>query len=208
MSSMKTCPVCGEENPDRARFCMACSSALTDDSLPELRVRKIVTLLFCDITGSTSLGEKLDPESVGRVLAQYYEALKTVVERALARARFRQGNIEEAEQYTGESEHGIPEGTLHFRSRWRAPRALLLAHRGEINEAKRVANEWQRYIDTTDALMHRGDAWMDLAEIFSVEGDLAAARRAAERAVELYTRKIDNCDRERARRFRAELPVT
>jgi tetratricopeptide (TPR) repeat protein len=126
---------------------------------------------------------------------------------ALARACFRQGNIEEAEQYTVESEHGIPEETLHFRSRWRAPRALLLAHRGEINEAKRVANEWQQYIDTTDALMHRGDAWMDLAEIFSVEGDLVAARRGAERAVDLYTRKIDNCDRERARRFQAELPV-
>jgi Tfp pilus assembly protein PilF len=54
--------------------------------------------------------------------------------------------------------------------------------------------------------MHQGDAWMDLAQIFNAEGEMEAARRAAERAVKLYTRKMDNSDRDRARRFLAELP--
>jgi class 3 adenylate cyclase len=78
---MRICPQCGEENPDRARFCMACSTALAEELPGEHRVRKTVTILFCDMTGSTSLGERLDPESVGRVMGRYYEALKAVIER-------------------------------------------------------------------------------------------------------------------------------
>jgi class 3 adenylate cyclase/tetratricopeptide (TPR) repeat protein len=37
--------------------------------------------MFCDVTGSTALGERLDPESLRRVLARYFETAKTVVER-------------------------------------------------------------------------------------------------------------------------------
>ena len=42
--------------------------------------RKTVTVLFCDVTGSTALGERLDPESLRRVLARYFETAKMVVE--------------------------------------------------------------------------------------------------------------------------------
>ena len=42
---------------------------------------KTVTVLFCDVTGSTALGERLDPESLRRVLARYFETAKIVVER-------------------------------------------------------------------------------------------------------------------------------
>jgi class 3 adenylate cyclase/tetratricopeptide (TPR) repeat protein len=43
--------------------------------------RKVVTVLFCDVIGSTALGERLDPESLRRVMAQYFEAMKLVIER-------------------------------------------------------------------------------------------------------------------------------
>jgi class 3 adenylate cyclase len=46
---------------------------------PELR--KVVTVVFCDLTGSTSLGEKLDPESLRRVITGYFEAMKEALER-------------------------------------------------------------------------------------------------------------------------------
>jgi tetratricopeptide (TPR) repeat protein len=151
--------------------------------------------------------ERLYREAFELLLKIGDEAGASAVAGALARACLLHGDLEEAERYTAESERGIPERALHFRSRWRAPRALLLARRGEIQEAKRVAREWQGYIDTTDALMHRGDAWMDLAEILRLEEETAGARRAAERALSLYARKKDKCDSDRAHRFLVGLSV-
>ena len=35
--------------------------------------RKTVTVLFCDVTGSTALGERLDPESLRGVMSRYFD---------------------------------------------------------------------------------------------------------------------------------------
>jgi class 3 adenylate cyclase/tetratricopeptide (TPR) repeat protein len=43
--------------------------------------RKVVTVIFCDVVGSTSLGESTDPEAVRALLARYFECMKTIVER-------------------------------------------------------------------------------------------------------------------------------
>ena len=43
--------------------------------------RKTVTVLFCDITGSTALGETIDPERLRALLARYFERMKAIVER-------------------------------------------------------------------------------------------------------------------------------
>jgi class 3 adenylate cyclase len=43
-------------------------------------VRKTVTILFADVTGSTALGERLDPESLRRVMSRYFEEMKGVLE--------------------------------------------------------------------------------------------------------------------------------
>src|ERR1043166_3333621 len=42
--------------------------------------RKTVTVLFCDVTGSTALGEATDPEALREVLAGYFERMKAIVE--------------------------------------------------------------------------------------------------------------------------------
>lgn len=42
--------------------------------------RKIVTVLFCDVTGSTALGESIDPEALRGLLARYFERMKAIVE--------------------------------------------------------------------------------------------------------------------------------
>jgi class 3 adenylate cyclase len=44
-------------------------------------VRKTVTVLFCDVTGSTALGESTDPEALRGLLARYFEQMKAIVER-------------------------------------------------------------------------------------------------------------------------------
>ena len=43
--------------------------------------RKVVTVLFCDMVGSTRLGESLDPETLRRLMERYFEDMKAVVER-------------------------------------------------------------------------------------------------------------------------------
>ncbi len=43
--------------------------------------RKVVTVLFCDVVGSTALGESTDPEALRAVLARYFERMKEIVER-------------------------------------------------------------------------------------------------------------------------------
>jgi class 3 adenylate cyclase len=73
------CPRCGKQNPDDARFCNACGAELAPTAVRE--VRKTVTVLFADVTGSTALGERLDPESFRRVMARYFEAARTCLER-------------------------------------------------------------------------------------------------------------------------------
>src|SRR5436309_14800805 len=77
---MSTCPSCGHENQPQSRFCSACGLAL-DAEQAVREVRKTVTVVFSDVTGSTALGERLDPESLRRVLARYYEEASRVVER-------------------------------------------------------------------------------------------------------------------------------
>ncbi|MDQ3938439.1 MAG: zinc-ribbon domain-containing protein, partial [Chloroflexota bacterium] len=77
---MITCPRCGAPNADSARFCSACGSPLAT-AAPAAEVRKTVTVLFCDVVGSTSLGEHTDPESLRRVMSRYFDEVRTVVER-------------------------------------------------------------------------------------------------------------------------------
>jgi class 3 adenylate cyclase len=77
---MLVCPGCGRENPDDAKFCNGCGAALVP-AAPAREVRKTVTVLFSDVTGSTSLGERLDPEAVRRVMARWFEAARGVLER-------------------------------------------------------------------------------------------------------------------------------
>ena len=77
---MLICPGCGRGNRDGAQFCDACGSPLTVAS-PGREVRKTVTIVRCDLTGSTALGEKLDSEIFRRVLARYFTEAQAIVER-------------------------------------------------------------------------------------------------------------------------------
>lgn len=76
---MLACPNCGKENPEGFRFCGFCSAQLASGEGRE--VRKAVTVVFTDVSGSTALGEHLDPESLRAVMHRYFEAAKGVFER-------------------------------------------------------------------------------------------------------------------------------
>ena len=76
---MITCPSCGQENPDVAKFCLNCATPLLPKPAPR-EVRKTVTVVFSDVTGSTNLGERLDPESMRRVMSRYFDEMKVALE--------------------------------------------------------------------------------------------------------------------------------
>ena len=71
------CANCGHENSDAARFCEACGAALGVGSGER---RKVVSVLFCDVVGSTALGETTDPEALRALLARYFDRMRGVVD--------------------------------------------------------------------------------------------------------------------------------
>ena len=73
------CPSCGRETADEARFCSACGSPLEVE--PAADVRKTVTVVFCDLVGSTSLGERTDPEALRELMSRYHAELRSILER-------------------------------------------------------------------------------------------------------------------------------
>ena len=77
---MAACPSCGRENADDARFCSACGTAL-GSAEPARESRKVVTILFCDLVGSTALGESTDPEALRARMRRYFEDLRVILER-------------------------------------------------------------------------------------------------------------------------------
>jgi class 3 adenylate cyclase/tetratricopeptide (TPR) repeat protein len=82
---VRSCTSCGRESPDDARFCAACG-ALLDDAEPR-ELRKTVTVLFSDVTGSTAIGERLDPEPLRRLMLRWYKEMKAVCEAHGGRVR-------------------------------------------------------------------------------------------------------------------------
>ncbi len=74
------CPSCGVETRVGTQFCPSCGHRL-DRAVAREEERKLVTVLFADLTGSTALGEQLDPEQLRALLAEYFSAMGSVVER-------------------------------------------------------------------------------------------------------------------------------
>ncbi|HEX3266851.1 MAG TPA: adenylate/guanylate cyclase domain-containing protein [Gaiellaceae bacterium] len=79
----RTCPSCGSEQPASATFCADCGTALREEAqrTDDRQERRIVTVLFADLAGSTALGERLDPEDVRELQNELFELINTEVER-------------------------------------------------------------------------------------------------------------------------------
>ncbi|HEX9299433.1 MAG TPA: AAA family ATPase, partial [Actinomycetota bacterium] len=77
---MRTCPRCGEENPERARFCLRCGEPLAETE-QRRRERKYATALFADLVGSTALAEREDPEVVQSVVGRAFDRLSEEIQR-------------------------------------------------------------------------------------------------------------------------------
>jgi class 3 adenylate cyclase len=83
------CPSCGHGNPPLAKFCASCGTVLAAGSPPSpaivaatsLAERRQVTVMFCDLVGSTALSVQLDPEDLREVMVAYHTYVAETVTR-------------------------------------------------------------------------------------------------------------------------------
>src|SRR5829696_8523966 len=76
---VQICSFCGGELPKRFRFCGFCGSPLETGTFVK-EARKTVTVVFCDLKGSTNLGEALDSESLRELMSRYFERMSAILE--------------------------------------------------------------------------------------------------------------------------------
>jgi class 3 adenylate cyclase len=78
-AGMPACRACGQDNPEIARFCLACGAPLEGDA-PRREERRIVSVVFVDLVGFTSRSERLDPEDVRAILTPYHGTVRDELE--------------------------------------------------------------------------------------------------------------------------------
>jgi class 3 adenylate cyclase/tetratricopeptide (TPR) repeat protein len=80
MIDAATCPSCGAANLPSSRFCSTCGKAMEPAGAAPAETRKTVTVLFCDATSSTALGERIDPESLRALMTRYFDVMREIIE--------------------------------------------------------------------------------------------------------------------------------
>lgn len=78
------CPSCGTLNPEGFAFCGTCGTSLAaapPSSAQPTEERKVVTILFADVTGSTPMAERLDPEQMRAIMARFFQTMAEVIGR-------------------------------------------------------------------------------------------------------------------------------
>ncbi len=138
-----------------------------------------------------------DPAGAEAMVRPAVEALQRMGERSmmssavavLAEALFQQGKHDEAMLATMISEEATAEDDVASQMAWRGVRAKILAARGQLSEAKRLAREGVAHGERTDFLNMRGDAHLDLATVLEAAGESREAASEVEEAVRLFHRK-------------------
>ena len=119
--AVAACGACGAALPPEARFCPACG-APAETGPPAIaatepaRERKMATMLFADLVGSTALAEAHDPEIVSRLVGGIFERLAEEIGRY-------EGTIEKFAGDAMLAVFGVP--TIHEDDPERAVRAAL-----------------------------------------------------------------------------------
>jgi class 3 adenylate cyclase/tetratricopeptide (TPR) repeat protein len=129
---VRTCPNCGEENPARARFCLACGVELAE-ARDEFESRRTVTVVFLDLVDSTAITGALDPEAHRRVQGRFFDELRAVLER-------HGGTLEKFIGDAVMAVFGIP--TLHEDDALRAVRAATEAREAMAALNAELRSSW------------------------------------------------------------------
>lgn len=176
------CPSCGTLNPEGFAFCGSCGASLTaptpaPPAAPSAaEERKVVTIMFADLSGSTPMAERLDPEQMRSVMARFFEAMAQVIGRY-------EGTVERFIGDEVKAVFGVP--AAHEDDPERAVRAALAMQErlndlnGELPASLGRALQMHIGINTGEVVVSRQVAGKDE---FTVTGDavhLAARLRSA-----------------------------
>jgi class 3 adenylate cyclase/tetratricopeptide (TPR) repeat protein len=155
------CAHCGEENSDRARFCIRCGSALAT-AAPRGEERKIVSVLFAELEG---VDERADPEDLKRELGPYHAHVQKVIE----------GHGGTVDKFMGPVVLGVfGAPTAHEDDPERAVRAALrlsgVVAEGQAAAPAAFAGRMRIGIDTGEAVVARPGTGPQIGE--AVTGDV------------------------------------
>src|SRR5437667_3350912 len=148
VESSTRCPQCGTSNPPQAQFCMQCGTLLQGTGAAE---RRVVTVLFADLVGSTQLTKQLDPEPMRTLIARFFAAMR-----------------EEIARYGGTIEKFIGDAVM-------AVFGMPAAHEDDPERALRAALAMQRRMVSLNADLEPDlHLRTDIAQV-QIRGELAAA---------------------------------
>jgi class 3 adenylate cyclase/tetratricopeptide (TPR) repeat protein len=168
------CTACGSENPHGFRFCGSCGGELGDEV--QAGVRKTVTVLFCDLVGSTALGERTDPEVLRELMTGYHAELRTILEH-------HGGTVEKFVGDAAMAVFGIPQA--HEDDALRAVRAAA-----EIQEAvARIGLEVRIGVNTGEVVAGTGETLVT-GDAVNVAARLEQAAQAGETLVGGQTERL------------------
>jgi tetratricopeptide (TPR) repeat protein len=196
---------------DRARQLLATSSAAFD----ELGLSLSSTALLGHDTAWVELLAG-NPTAAEGTLRTAYAVLEQMGDRSLlsttaaylAQALLAQRRDEEAERFADISNELAAADDLLTQMLWRGVQGRILARRGRIEEAERLAREAVDLAARTDFVNHRGDALIDHAIVLGQAGRIDKARAAFAEGLRLYEQKGNVVAAEKARVQLAELATT
>ena len=192
------CASCGHENTVAARFCEACGAVLEGGSDER---RKVVTVLFCDVVGSTALGESVDPEALQALLAGYFDRMKAIVEA-------HGGSVEKFIGDAVMAVFGVP--ALHEDDALRAVRAAAEMHAAfpALGIRGRIGVNTGEVVTGTQERLATGDAVNVAARLQqAAEPDEVLIGDATEQLVR-GAAELEAVDRSRSRARRSRSPRT
>jgi len=195
-------------NFDEARGLVRSANSITED-LGESLTRATNCI-------SQALIELLDDElgAAEATLLQGYQMLEQMeitgprssVAGMLSRVLLLQGRNDEAEKMARTCEQIAATDQLDAQIKWRGIRAIVLARRGEVEQAEKLAREAVSLADRTDQLDSRAEAHGDLAEVLRSADRGGEAVRELKRAIWLYSEKGNEVAERNARRLLEVIP--
>jgi len=154
-----------------------------------------------------------DPDAAIVALNRGFEALErrggmsplAVLAANLARAFVVKGQDDDAERFIRRCRDAAAESQLDTQIKWRALQGVVLARRGEFEEATRLAREAVALAERSEQVDSQAEALGDLADVLHRAGAVQEAVRHAERALALYEGKGNLVSAARLRRLLAHL---
>jgi predicted ATPase/class 3 adenylate cyclase len=126
----------------------------------------------------------------------------------LAKAIYEQGRYDEAFRATRMSQRAAADDDVDPQTLWRVTRAKVVARRGRLEHAERLAHEAVKMSEATDLLNLRAEALADLAEVLRLAGRHQEGAPILQRAIGLYEEKGNVVSAEKMRTRLDQLSIT